>query len=470
MRLLQRASFSGIIAAKKFTLLRTTIRTPDSAQPAGLGTRVNPCFIRARYDAGARRGVRTTPVKPTNTYWECRGAGWPHVTTTSRVQLLQHRIARLRRKNSGNEFAIPHRNVPTQSTSITFPQLVTAAEQLGANNGRPAVIGLYQTWIGAQRSDEPHLYAAWFNLGVELSCAGDIQSGIAAYQTAIDLQPDFAPAAINLGLLLERSGDNAAALAAWTRATQQDEARTTLLNHQARLLERTGQLEQAEHHLRCSLLTRPAQPDVMQHWIHIRQRMCAWPVIETERLNLSADELMENCGPLAALALSDNVAVQTRVSANWIARKTTPTGVRLSPPCGYQHKRIRIGYMSSDFCRHAMSFLITELFERHDRDRYEIFGYCSTIDDHSDTRRRVLAAFDEYRSIRDLSDEAAARLIRQDEIDILIDLNGLTQGARLQVLRWRPHRCRPRISVSSARYRYRNWTTFSATISSYRKP
>jgi predicted O-linked N-acetylglucosamine transferase (SPINDLY family) len=94
--------------------------------------------------------------------------------------------------------------------------------------------------------------------------------------------------------------------------------------------------------------------------------------------------------------------------------------------------------MSSDFCRHAMSYLIAELFERHDRACFEVFGYCSTREDNSDIRKRVLAGFDQCRSIRDMSDEQAARLIRADEVDILIDLNGLTQGSRLQVLRWRP--------------------------------
>ena len=45
----------------------------------------------------------------------------------------------------------------------------------------------------------------------------------------------------------------------------------------------------------------------------------------------------------------------------------------------YPHERIRIGYMSSDYCSHAMSYLITELFERHDRRRFEVFGYCSSL-------------------------------------------------------------------------------------------
>ena len=85
-----------------------------------------------------------------------------------------------------------------------------------------------------------------------------------------------------------------------------------------------------------------------------------------------------------------------------------------------------------------MSYLIAQLFERHDRTQFEIYGYCSSIDDNSDIRRRVLAAFDHVRLVRAMTDEEVAQQIRRDEIDILIDLNGLTAGTRLGVMRYRP--------------------------------
>ncbi len=322
--------------------------------------------------------------------------------------------------------------------NATFEQLVGEAERLGANRGHSAVIDLYRSWIAVQGYGGRHFYAAWFNLGVELSRAGDLRGATLAYQTSLALRSDFSLAAINLGLVLEQTGDAAGALRTWTQAIQPDEARVALINHQARLLEKAGQLEQAEDRLRTSLLITPQQPDVIQHWLHIRQKMCLWPILTDTMPGLSPEFLLAYCGPLAALALSDRVTVQTEICASWIERKTSLTPERLSPERGYRHDRIRIGYVSSDFCRHALSYLIAELFERHDRRRFEIYGYCATTEDGSDIRHRVVSAFDHYRSIRELSDEDAARLIRQDEIDVLIDLNGLTQGSRLQVLRWRP--------------------------------
>ena len=327
---------------------------------------------------------------------------------------------------------------PPQLDALAFEHVVQIVEQLGANRGEPAAIGLYRAWIAANSAGARLLHAAWFNLGVELSRAGAPQDAVLAYRSALALKPDFHPAAINLGLLQEQFATPEAALDTWGQAIQPDAIRTALLNQRARLLEQIGRLEEAEQALRGSLLSDPHQPDAVQHWVHIRQKMCQWPVLAEVVPGLSRHDLLAQCGPLAGLALTDRIAEQRAIAASWVGRKTIPVPQRLSPPGGYRHDRIRLGYLSSDFCRHAMSYLIAELFERHDRARFQVFGYCASPEDGSDIRRRVIGAFDRCISIRALSDEDAARRIRADEIDILIDLNGLTSGSRLQILRCRP--------------------------------
>jgi predicted O-linked N-acetylglucosamine transferase (SPINDLY family) len=320
---------------------------------------------------------------------------------------------------------------------MDFQELVKVAEAIGSGRGLPPVIALYRDWISARSAGAADLHCAWFNLGTELGHAGTAAEAMAAYRTALALHPGFAPAAVNLGLLLERHGQPAAALSVWRDAIQPDDARVALLNQRARLLELSGQLADAAECLRASLLTRHDQPDAVQHWLHLRQKMCQWPVLDEAIPGLSRHDLIGQSGPLAALALTDDVPTQRAIAANWVARKTAEKP-RLSPIGGYRHERLRIGYLSSDFCSHAMSYLIAELFERHDRSRFEVYGYCASPDDGSAIRQRVIAAFDHFVSVRALTDEAAAILIRQDEIDVLIDLNGLTSGGRLQILRWKP--------------------------------
>lgn len=326
----------------------------------------------------------------------------------------------------------------TRPASSSFLQVVAQAEAIGAGQGNPGVIALYTQWIAAQHHHEPNLFAAWFNLGTELNQAGATAEAMGAYRHALRHRPDFHGAAVNLGLMLERQGQTEAALQTWSQALQSNDARIALLNQRGRLLEQIGRLAEAADSLRESLLTNAAQPDAVQHWLHLRQRMCQWPVLADGMPGLPPATLLAQSGPLAALALTDDVAMQTAIATAWIARKVPPVPTRLAPENGYRHDRIRVGYLSSDFCSHAMSYLIAELFERHDRSRFEIYGYCSSPEDGSDIRQRVLGAFDHVRRIRDLTDEQGAWQICADEIDILIDLNGLTSGARIGILRWRP--------------------------------
>lgn len=325
-----------------------------------------------------------------------------------------------------------------QLQGASFERVVHATELLKSQGATAGVIAMYCDWIALQPADSPLLHAAWFNLGVELSRAGLTADAVVAYRRAISLRPDFHLAAVNLGLALEQCGDPEAALRCWAAALQPDEAQIALINQQARVLEAGGKLADAESALRRSLLLQPDQPDAVQHWLHLRQRMCVWPAIDESIPGLDASAIIERCGPLSALALTDDPEVQTAIGSSWLARKTQAAD-RLSPAKGYPgHDRIRLGYVSSDFCNHALSFLMAEVFERHDRGRFELFGYCSSPEDGSEQRARVMAAFDRFRSVRTLDHAALARLIRDDEIDILVDLNGLTAGSRLQALRWRP--------------------------------
>jgi predicted O-linked N-acetylglucosamine transferase (SPINDLY family) len=321
--------------------------------------------------------------------------------------------------------------------TIPFDGILSAIERARPATGSWADVALYREWIEANPTSAL-LCAAWFNMGIALARNGDTTNAAIAYGNCLVLRPDMHAAAVNLGLLLEAGGQADQALATWQRAMQPDAVRVALGIQQGRLLETLGRFEEAETALRAVLLTDPAQPDVIHHWVHLRQKSCHWPVTPDDLPGLSADSLLRGSGPLGILALTDDIDLQRQAAAAWLARKTEPAPRRLAPAAPYGHARIRIGYMSSDFCSHAMSYLITELFERHDRSRFEVFGYCASKDDGSLLRRRVIAAFDHHRIIRELSDEQAAQMIRDDEIDLLVDLNGITEGSRLGVLRWKP--------------------------------
>jgi predicted O-linked N-acetylglucosamine transferase (SPINDLY family) len=329
--------------------------------------------------------------------------------------------------------------IPGRLRQATFQDLIVAVAAAGSDASPAGITDLYRGWIACQGRSAPLLFAAWFNLGTELSNSGDGPAAMLAYRNALVAWPNFVPAALNLAKLLEADGRAEEAIAILDGALQSDEARVGLINQRGRVLEQGKRLYEAKQELEKSLMIQPGQPDVIQHWVHVCQKQCHWGMLSDAIQGVSRESLILHAGPLSALALFDDVAQQRRINEDWLQRKmVVQVTERLSPKSGYRHDRIRLGYMSSDFCMHAMSLLITELFERHDRSKFEVFGYCASPEDGSDTRRRVIAAFDHFTRIAHLSDEQAARAIRADEIDILIDLNGLTSGTRLEVLRWRP--------------------------------
>jgi predicted O-linked N-acetylglucosamine transferase (SPINDLY family) len=339
----------------------------------------------------------------------------------------------------GSEAIAPWRAAEIRSRlkDTSLDAILSAIERARPGLGDSVEKTLYQQWIETNPAS-PLLWAAWFNIAIVLARQGNQAEAVIAYGNSLALRPDMYCAAINLGLLYEAADQPEQALATWKHALQPDEGRIALEIQRGRLLEKLGRFEEAETVLRRVLMIDSAQADVVHHWVHLRQKTCQWPVALSGIPGLSATELLQSSGPFGIMALTDDIDLQRDAAATWIARKTEPAPRRLAPAKPYPHERIRIGYMSSDFCSHAMSYLITELFERHDRNRFEVFGYCSSQDDGTELRKRVLAAFDHFRIILPLSDEEAAQVIRDDEIDILIELNGITDGSRLSVLRWRP--------------------------------
>jgi protein O-GlcNAc transferase len=103
-----------------------------------------------------------------------------------------------------------------------------------------------------------------------------------------------------------------------------------------------------------------------------------------------------------------------------------------------KHDRMRIAYLSANFHQHAIGYLTAELFERHDRSRFEVIGVSFGIDDKSAQRARIVRAFDQFHDVGMQPDDEVAKLLRRLNVDIAVDLMGHTQLARPQILAHRP--------------------------------
>src|SRR6185503_4794256 len=147
--------------------------------------------------------------------------------------------------------------------------------------------------------------------------------------------------------------------------------------------------------------------------------------------------------PLAMLALLDDPAMQWLAALSFVTRKYKAPDAPLGPApravsSGSGGDRLRIGYLSGDLCTHAVGLLMAEVLEAHDRTRVHVTAFDFSPDDGTAHRARLRRAVDEMVPIHTLPDRAAAEAIRDRSIDVLIDMHGLSSGARPGILALRP--------------------------------
>jgi hypothetical protein len=200
-------------------------------------------------------------------------------------------------------------------------------------------------------------------------------------------------------------------------------------NHIGRVYENHKQYDEAERALERSLALNTKQTGVLQHWIHIRQKACAWPVYKPLP-GITHNDMLMATSPLAMLAMTDDPVQQLLTAHAFVGRTYGFKEEFLCKGRVYTHDRIRIGYVSGDLCTHAVGLLLPEVFEGHDRTKFEVFAYDFSPEDGTAVRARLKASFDHMRRIDSLTDRQVAELVLQDEIDVLIDLHGLSSGAR----------------------------------------
>lgn len=347
---------------------------------------------------------------------------------------------------------MPSNNDPAaavRALSDNLGDLFEHTARCEASGDIASAMTLYQAWI-AKNPAHPLLHAAYFNYAVALSKAGDRYAAVNALRACLAIKPDFHPAHINLGRLLEDDGQAGAAVTQWmTLVSQTGMIEGNAVKHKlialqqiGRVLETFQQDDPAEDALRQSLEIDDSQPEIVQHWIALRQRQCKWPVIAPTE-HVSAETLYRYISPLSLGVASNDPMFQLARAFKYSRELTGAPRVPLCRP-GVAKKRsalrnkLRIGYVSSDLREHAVGFAMADVLETHDRNAFEITAYYCGIDRPDGIQSRARQNVDHWTDISRLDDEAAARRIHDDGIDILVDLNGYTKDARSRVFSYRP--------------------------------
>ena len=255
-------------------------------------------------------------------------------------------------------------------------------------------------------SINPRLISAHISRGNALFDLGRSEQALASYDRALAISPELASAWINRARTLLDMGRFRDAVAAFDRG-----------------LKAGPDLEFAE-----------------AERLYAKMNFCDWSNLEAECRHLMAGICNGSAiaNPYTTFVISSSLDDQVRCAKSFVRHKFPSYPSPLWKGERYGHERIRLAYVSSDFRRHPVAFLMAELFEIHDRSRFEIIAISYGPDDPSEMRQRLKRSFDRFVDVHARSDQDIAESIRSLEIDIAVDLQGFTHSGRPGIFARRP--------------------------------
>ena len=204
----------------------------------------------------------------------------------------------------------------------------------------------------------------------------------------------------------------------------------------------------------------------MASWFFAKQHLCEWSDYSKGEASVrtTTGPRPALCSAFTLLGVSstaeERLDCTRRLAA---ARFAIPEAMRCPRRQPERRERIRLGYLSADFRRHPVAFLIAGVIDHHDRRDFEVVGYSYGPDDGGPMRARLAGSFDRFVDIKQVPHRKAVELIYADAVDILIDLTGYTGPCRPVLLAYRPAPIQATISAFPARWG-RSLSTTSSPI------
>ena len=278
----------------------------------------------------------------------------------------------------------------------------------------------------------PKFTDAHFNRGNTLLTLQQYQAALESYDKVILLNPDYADAYNNRGSVLLALQQHAAGLEYFDKTILLKPDSVDALSNRGNTLMALKQHREAMESFDKAMLLKPDHEYLRGMWLYMKRLLCDWQGIESEsrQLEVLIDRGMKATPPFTILAISSSPAVQRQAAEIHVRDKVPERSTVESIPRRPRRDRIRIGYFSADYYNHATTYLMAELFERHDRSRFEILGFSFGPRKTDQMSQRTSSAMDQFFDLRSLTDREAAELSRKLEVDIAVDLKGFTEDNR----------------------------------------
>jgi predicted O-linked N-acetylglucosamine transferase (SPINDLY family) len=291
---------------------------------------------------------------------------------------------------------------------------------------------------------DPNYAEAHNNLGNALLAQGKPDKAIGSYRQALSFRPDYAEAHYNLGNALQIQGKPDDAIASYHNALSFQPYYISALNNMGSALLLQGKLSAAIESYRYALMLQPDYAEAHSNLGNALRDHCeldAALASYRKAISLKPDYADAHSNLLFAMQYT-NDHTQTELFAEHLAytqcfeaplKNNWPAHLNSREP----GKRLKIGYVSPDFRKHSVAYFIESALAHHDREHFDVYCYCNNpLSDEVTVRLKSLV--EHWCDIRTMSDEDAARQIRNDGIDILIDLAGHTAENRLPVFARKP--------------------------------
>ena len=287
---------------------------------------------------------------------------------------------------------------------------------------------------------DPRHIEALNNRGNALQDLDRHAEAIASYERALAAKADYAEAHHNRGNALRTLNRNEEAFASFRNALAIKPDYADALYNAGLSLQAMGRNDEAIGDYERALAAKPDHRYALGALFHLKQRNCDWSDLQNMKSIISEHiaDRKSIIPPFGLLGASPDPAEQLLCARQYAADVTKK--IELLPWRGPRpaHPKIRIAYLSADFKEHPVAYLTAGLFEHHDRSAFEVSGLSFGPPDSSTMRARLQQAFERFIDVGGQSDPEVVRWLRDNEIDIAIDLMGHTGNARPCIFARRP--------------------------------
>nr|KJB71956.1 hypothetical protein B456_011G150500 [Gossypium raimondii] len=297
------------------------------------------------------------------------------------------------------------------------------------------------------------LSAPFNNLAIIYKQQGNLADAISCYNEVLRIDPMAADALVNRGNTYKESGRVNEAIHDYIRAINIRPAMAEAHANLASAYKDSGHVEAAINSYKQALVLRPDFPEATCNLLHTLQCVCDWEDRENKFLEVEGilrrqikTSVIPSVQPFHAIAYPIDPMLALEISRKYAAHSSVVASRYSLPPFTYPapfpgengNRRLRVGYVSSDFGNHPLSHLMGSVFGMHNRENVEVFSYALSPNDGTEWRLRIQSEAEHFIDVSSMSSDMIAKMINEDKIQILVNLNGYTKGARNEIFAMQP--------------------------------